>query len=442
MSGAAKTAPGLIIAAPSSNSGKTLVTLALLRALHRVGTKIASAKVGPDYIDPAFHSAASARPCLNLDPWAMRPDTVNRHIQDLSRDAEVILAEGVMGLFDGARDGSGSTADLAALTGWPVVLVVDVKGQSATAAAVVKGLASLRTDIRVAGVLFNRVGSPAHAEMLNMAMQAHVPEVPVLGCLPRVSDLVMPERHLGLVQAGENADLDAFLNKAADWVSECVDLSGLTGLASASSVAATSDDFSIPPLGQRIAVARDEAYAFSYDGVLNGWRRAGAEVSFFSPLADQAPAAAADSVYLPGGYPELHAGKLAANTVFMRGLQGAAENGAFVFGECGGYMTLGQGLVDADGTRHEMAGLLPLETSFEKRRLHLGYRRAISLCDTVLGASGLQLRGHEFHYATVAEEGDAPRLFQVTDAIGGKQEKIGLAVGRVAGSFLHLIDRA
>ncbi|WP_259783331.1 cobyrinate a,c-diamide synthase [Aestuariispira ectoiniformans] len=442
MSGAAKTAPGLIIAAPSSNSGKTLVTLAMLRALHRAGTKIASAKVGPDYIDPAFHSAASARSCLNLDPWAMRPQTIGSHVEALSQDADMILAEGVMGLFDGARDGSGSTADLAALTGWPVVLVVDVKGQSATAAAVVKGLASLRADIRIAGVLFNRVGSPAHTEMLNMAMQAHVPEVPVLGCLPRVAGLVMPERHLGLVQAGENADLNAFLNKAADWVSECVDLSGLTGLASASSVAATSDDFSIPPLGQHIAMARDDAYAFSYNGVLNGWRRAGAEISFFSPLADEAPAAAADSVYLPGGYPELHAGKLAANTVFMGGLRAAAEKGAFVFGECGGYMTLGQGLEDADGVRHKMAGLLPLETSFKKRRLHLGYRRAISLCDTVLGASGLQLRGHEFHYATVAEEGDAPRLFQVTDAVGGRQENIGLAVGSVAGSFLHLIDRA
>lgn len=437
-----ETAPGLIIAAPSSNSGKTLVTLALLRAMRHAGVRAASAKVGPDYIDPAFHTAASGRSCLNLDPWGMRPETIAGHIADLSQGAEVILAEGVMGLFDGARDGSGATADLAAATGWPVLLVVDVKGQSATAAAIVKGMQSFRPDISIAGVIFNRVGSPAHADMLAQAMQAALPEVPVLGYLPRASGLEMPERHLGLVQAGETDDLDAFLNRASAWVSAEIDVQKLAQLGKAAVGSPASSDVAVPPLGQRIAVARDQAYAFCYEGLLNAWRRAGASISFFSPLADEAPDADADSVYLPGGYPELHAGRLAANATFLAGVRQAAAKEAFVFGECGGYMTLGQGLVDADGTRHEMAGLLPLVTSFEKRKLHLGYRRAISLCDTPIGAKGLRLRGHEFHYATVLEEGDAPRLFQVTDAVGGKEERIGLTVGSVAGSFLHLIDRA
>lgn len=441
MGGTGISVPGLIVAAPSSGSGKTLVTLALLRALRRTGVKVASAKVGPDYIDPAFHAAASGRACLNLDPWAMRASTISGLIADLNDNADLIVAEGVMGLFDGARDDTGSTADLAALTGWPVLLVVDVKGQSTTAAAIVKGMQDLRDDITIAGVIFNRVGSPAHGDMLMAAMRKFLPEMPVIGCLPRAGDLVMPERHLGLVQAGEASDLDAFLERAADWVMTAIDIPSLPQLGRGCTLGEFEGVPMFPPLGQRIAIARDTAFAFCYEGLLRGWRQAGAEISFFSPLADETPDEDADSVYLPGGYPELHAGCLAANRRFLQGLRDRSAKGAFVFGECGGYMTLGRGLVDAGGDRHEMAGLLPLETSFEARRLHLGYRKAISLVDSPLGAKGAVLRGHEFHYATVVEEGTADRLFQVTDALGEKQETIGLSVGNVAGSFLHLIDR-
>lgn len=444
-------AAGLIVAAPASGSGKTVVTLGLLRCLARGGRRVASAKVGPDYIDPAFHAAASGAPCLNLDPWAMRPATVRGAVAHLAARAELIVAEGVMGLFDGASVppagealADGSTAHLAELTGWPVVLVVDARAMAASAAAVVRGFAGHRAGVRVAGVIFNRVGGEGHAEILRQSLAAMWPPVPVLGCLPRAEGLELPARHLGLVQAVEHPDLTGFMDRAAALVAEKIDLDALRGLARPwmGSDATPVTAQPLPPLGQRIAVAADEAFAFRYPLTLDGWRAAGAELSFFSPLADQAPAADADAVYLPGGYPELHAGRLAGNGRFLAGLRDAAGRGAFVFGECGGYMVLGQSLIDAQGRPHGMAGLLPLATSFAQRRLHLGYRQARIRESSPLGPAGTVFRGHEFHYATVVSEAGAPPMWQAGDATGQNQRVMGLRVGSVAGSFLHLIDRA
>jgi cobyrinic acid a,c-diamide synthase len=435
-------ASGLIVAAPSSGSGKTVVTAAVLRALCRGGVRVAPFKVGPDYIDPAFHAAASGRPCHTLDPWAMRPAMLARVLDAVGREADLVIGEGVMGLFDGASDGTGSTADLAALTGWAVVLVVDARGQGASVAALLRGFLTHRTDVEVAGVIFNRVGSADHGAMLCDAVAPL--SLPVLGAVPRTAALTLPERHLGLVQAGEQEDLGAFLDGAADVVGRHVDLDGLGALARPA-IAVASDDAGppgVPLLGQRVAVARDTAFAFIYPALVEDWRAAGAEVRFFSPLADEAPADDADAVYLPGGYPELHAGRLAANARFMAGLRAAAARGAAVYGECGGYMVLGDGLVDAGGARHAMAGLLPLETSFAERRLHLGYRAVRQLADSPIGGVGESWRGHEFHYATILREGPAPRLFAAADARGRALGEAGLAVGRVCGSFVHLIDRA
>jgi len=434
-------AQGLIISAPASGSGKTVVTLALLRALSRAGVAVASFKVGPDYIDPAYHAAASSRPCYNLDPWAMRPATLAGLIDRLRDDAALIVGEGVMGLFDGAGDGTGSTADLAALTGWPVVLVVDVRGQGASAAALLRGFAGHRADVAVAGVLFNRVGGPGHGELLRRAVAPF--GIPVLGCLPRDPALALAERHLGLVQAGERPDLDAFLDGAAGLVAREIDLGALSGLARPlRTLPAASDRTALAPLGQRVAVARDTAFAFAYPALLEGWRAAGAKLFAFSPLADEAPAADADAVYLPGGYPELHAGRLAGNRRFLDGLRAAAARGATVFGECGGYMVLGAGLTDGDGARHAMAGLLPLETSFAERRLRLGYRHARLVGGCALGPAGAAFRGHEFHYATVTNEGAGEALFDCRDSLGRDLGPGGRRRESVFGSFVHLIDRA
>jgi cobyrinic acid a,c-diamide synthase len=439
----AATPRGLVIAAPSSGGGKTTITLGLLRHLKRKGLRVASAKAGPDYIDPVFHAAASGRPCLNLDPWAMRQSTVQGLLARLARDADVVICEGVMGLFDGAgRRGLGSTADLAALLGWPVVLVIDIAKQAGSAAALLCGFAGHRPDIRVAGVILNRAAGERHAALALDAIAAAAPMVKRLGWLPRAEDLALPERHLGLVQAGEHPALDRFLATAADHVGGALDIEGLLDLAAPTTLAATSGPTApLTPIGQRVAVASDVAFAFAYPAVLEGWRSAGATVFAFSPLADEPPPADADAVYLPGGYPELHAESLAAAGRFLGGLQQAAARGAVIYGECGGYMVLGHGLVAADGKRHAMAGLLPLETSFAKPRLHLGYRRANLLGRTALGAAGTGWRGHEFHYASIIEEGASAALFTLADAEGATIGRAGCVAGNVMGSFVHLIDR-
>ena len=424
----------IIIAAPSSGAGKTTVTLGLLRALRRRGVAVASAKVGPDYIDPAFHAAASGRPCRTLDPWAMRPETLRHEFDRAAEGAELLIVEGVMGLFDGAADGGGSTADLAALLGLPVLLVQDVRGQTVSAAAVAQGFATYRDDVTVAAVVLNRVGSARHAELIRPAF-GHL-GLAILGALARSDEITLPSRHLGLVQAGEQADLDAFLERAADAIDGAIDLDRLQDCARPiSPTGATS--VAIPPLGGQIAVARDTAFAFAYPHVLDGWRAAGAELSFFSPLADEAPAERADSVYLPGGYPELHAGRLAASGQFRQGMRAAAARGAAIYGECGGYMVLGAGLVDGAGTRHAMLDLLPVETSFANPRRHLGYRRITLAAETPLGSAGASYRGHEFHFASETARADVPP-FCTRDGQGAA----GAIVGRVFGSFLHLIDRA
>jgi len=445
--------PGLVIAAPASGSGKTTVTLALIRALTRKGVRVASAKVGPDYIDPAFHTAAGGRACVNLDGWAMPVPLLGALANGLTPGADLVLCEGVMGLLDGAvapgqpghdplRDGS--TAALAARLGWPVVLVVDAKGMAASAGAVVRGFRDARSDVTVAGVIFTRAGPGVHADTLRGATAALAPGVPVLGVLPRDAKLSLPSRHLGLVQAGEHADLSAFLDHAADLAESHIDLEALTALARPATAMpsdlGTAVPVPLPPPGQRIALACDQAFAFAYPATLAGWRAAGAEIMPFSPLADEAPPADADAVYLPGGYPELHAGHLAGAARFLGGLRAAARRGAFVFGECGGYMVLGRGLVDAEGHRHAMAGLLPVETSFATPRLHLGYRAAVTLAETPFGPVGTRLRGHEFHYARAIQEDDgASALFAVHDARGRDLGSMGRREGAVAGSFLHLI---
>ena len=436
---------GFVIAAPASGSGKTTLTLALLRHLRDAGVRIGSLKVGPDFIDPSFHAAASSRPCFNLDPWAMRGSTFAAAIAAASHDADLVIAEGVMGLFDGATAHQGSTADVAVATGWPVLLVVDASAMAASAAAVVHGFASFRSDVEIAGVVFNRVGSDRHAELLREASAKT--GLPVLGCLRRDPALSLPDRHLGLVQASEHPDLENFLHFAAKRVAAALDIDTLMLLPrrtrqSALSAAPSGEGaMPLPVLGQRIAVARDRAFDFAYPLVLEGWRRAGAEISIFSPLADKGPPATADAVYLPGGYPELHAGRIADARRFMSGLRAAAVRGATVYAECGGYMVLGESLIDAEGQAHAMAGLLPVETTFAERGLTLGYRSAVVLADAPLGGTGASFRGHEFHYAKVLREDGDSALFRCADASGRDLGTVGRRVGSIMGSFVHLVDR-
>jgi len=427
---------GFMIAAPASGSGKTTITLGLLRALKRRGVGLAPVKAGPDYIDPAYHAAASGADCFNLDPWAMRPELISALSSRMTEGGKLLVAEGMMGLFDGAMDGRGSSADLAKMLDLPVVLVVDCARQSHSIAALVSGFSQFRKDVLIAGIVLNGVGSARHEMMLREALKPL--GIVVLGAVPRDAALVLPQRHLGLVQAGEHADLERFLDHAADVLEQRIDFVALMHIWSAPKRhTAMANVPRLKPLGNRIAVARDDAFAFSYTHLFEGWRRRGAEILFFSPLADEAPDENADAIYLPGGYPELFAGKLASATNFQRGMKAAASKGVAIYGECGGYMVLGETLVDAEGVNHPMLGLLPLETSFAQKKRQLGYRSLTPLS----GAPWqMPLKAHEFHYASIVREGEAERLFKVRDAMGEECGEAGLRVGSVSGSFMHVID--
>lgn len=426
-------AGGFLIAAPQSGSGKTTITLGLLRALARTGYNIRSAKAGPDFIDPAFHGAATGGTCVNLDPWGMREELI---LHLVGQSPVPLIVEGMMGLFDGGANGRGSAADLAKMLGLPVVLVVDAAKQSHSIAALVAGFRDYRSDISIAGVILNKVGSTRHEEMLREALD--LIDMPVVGCILRDSRLEQPSRHLGLVQAREHGDLQGFLEGAADIVEASVDLDKLLNLSRGTiSVGEVS---TLPPPGQRIAIARDDAFAFLYPHLVAGWQAHGAEISFFSPLENQAPKKGSDAVYLPGGYPELHGARLAQNQTFKKGLKSANASGAFVYGECGGFMVLGQTLIDAQGSGHEMANLLPLTTSFEKRKLNLGYRMVKLLQPLPFAATGSVLSAHEFHYSTVVSQGKANPLFAAQDSRDNDIGACGMVQGSVAGSYMHLID--
>ncbi len=420
------TAPRFLIAAPSSGSGKTTVTLGLLHALKRRGVAVRGAKSGPDYIDPKFHEAACGQPCLNLDAWAMS----ERRIASLASDGPLIV-EGAMGLFDGAPpDGKGACADLARQLNLPVVLVVDASRMAQSVAPIVQGFMNFDASVTIAGVILNKLGSARHEAMLRDALRPI--GVPVLGAIGRETQLAMPSRHLGLVQAQERDDLATFLDQAADLIEATVDLNAIGAL---SALPVGTDWPQTTPPAQRIAVASDAAFAFAYPHLLSDWRAAGASVEMFSPLADDI-VPDVDLIYLPGGYPELYAGQIAGNRRFLNSLRNASQ-ATDIYGECGGYMTLGDGLIDADGVRHEMAGLVRLETSFAARKLHLGYRNLAA----VEGAFAGQWKGHEFHYATTIKAEGKP-LFKASDATGAQLPDMGLVNGRVSGSFAHLIDLA
>ena len=420
---------GIIIAAPASGSGKTTLTLGLLRALSRRGVIVRGAKSGPDYIDTRFHQAACGAPCQNLDAWAM---SENR-LLTLAQGPGTLIIEGAMGLFDGAQpDGKGSTADLARQLNLPVVLVVDGSHMAQSVAPLVAGFAQHDPKVQIAAVILNRLGSPRHELILRDALAPL--GIPVIGAIARQGDLHHPSRHLGLVPAGEREDLDAYLSGVADVVENSVDLDAFVRLNRPLPVP-SSETRNIAPPAQSIAIAQDQAFLFAYPHLLDDWRTAGAELSFFSPLNNEAPAKA-DMVFLPGGYPELHAERLANADIFRKGMAKVAET-AVIYGECGGYMVMGETLCDAAGKTHPMLGMLHLETSFAKRKLHLGYRQLTGLSGPFTGDHN----GHEFHYASTIRA-DGPPLFKAKDASGTELPSMGLTNGRACGSFAHIIDRA
>lgn len=429
---------GILISAPSSGTGKTTVMLGLLRAFSDMGLRVQPFKSGPDYIDPAFHHAAARKASFNLDSWGMDEALMNTIVAE-GEDADIAITEGSMGLYDGVAtkgaSGFGSSAETAVRFGWPVILVVDVSGQAQSAAATALGFMNYMPDLPFGGVILNRVASPRHERLARLGMEQA--GIKVLGMLPRRGDLALPERHLGLIQAIEHPDLEQAISNYASFLSEHVDLEAIRAVAQGTNPPKVGR--LVRPPAQRIALARDAAFSFTYPHLLKAWRTEGAEILPFSPLNDDL-VPDADLVWLPGGYPELHAGTLAGANRFLTSLREHAATKP-VHGECGGYMALGTTLIDKEGVAHKMAGLLGVVTSYEKRKFHLGYRQAV-LQEAVLGYQrGSRLRGHEFHYSTILEEPDAP-LAQVTDADGNLVSETGSLRGHVSGTFFHMISEA
>ncbi len=441
------TARALLIGAPRSGTGKTTLSVGIIAALSRRGRRVRALKCGPDYIDAAFHAAASGAECANIDSWAMSPGHMAAILRSAAGEEGILVVESAMGLFDGVagnRGRSGAAADIAIRFGIPVILAIDIAGQAQSAGAVAKGFAAFDPGLEVAGAILNGVASERHLQTASEGLEAA--GIPRLGWLPRQKRFAFQDRHLGLVQARERRDLAREIETLADRIAETVDLDRVEALARPPLAPDDSDEadrFATRPLdppGQRIALAEDDAFSFFYAHVAAAWRRRGAEIVRFSPLADEPPPEDCDCCWLPGGYPELHAGRLAAARRFLEGLTAFAETRP-VHGECGGYMVLGRTLEDADGNVHEMAGLMGHRTSFRERKLHLGYRRAVVGRDCALGRAGTAVRGHEFHYATLLDDGTDDALLTVSDGEGRELGNGGGRRGNATGTFFHAIAR-
>lgn len=435
-----------LIASPYSGAGKTVCTLALLSGLRQKGLRVAGAKLGPDYIDPAFHESTTGHPALALDLWAMHKERLLMLWSLLTQEKDCVLVEGAMGLFDGAVGGGGSSADLADFLRLPVLLVVPCAKMGQSVAALVQGFVQYRPSLSVTGLLLNQIGSARHERLLRNALAPL--EIPILGAVPSLPCFALEQRHLGLIQAQEISELRDKIETAGQIIFTYVDRTAL--LRSTVSVDAERSEIperslpGLPPLGRHIALARDAAFGFLYPHFLKKWQAEGVQLSFFSPLRNEAPNPSCDAVFLPGGYPELHAARLSQAQNFRKTMQDYAARGVLIYGECGGYMSLGESLIDAQGTAHPMLGLLPLVTSFATRKRQLGYRllRPYESLPPPFARMGKEIRGHEFHYATTLKEGSTEThpLFHATDSEGIPLPPLGLRRGSVMGSFAHVID--
>lgn len=428
-------ARGFIVAGTSSGVGKTTIATALAGALRARGLRVQPFKAGPDYIDPTYLARAAGRSCRNLDTWMVPPETVRELFTRAASDADVALVEGVMGLFDGADDGAGSAAHLARLLGLPVVLVIDARAMAQSAAAMVLGYQRFDPEVRVAGVILNRVAGARHAAICREAILAHT-GVPVIGAIPRDEEAAIPERHLGLVPDVETPAADRWFDGLTQLAATHLDLDALLAIAAPVGTAEVAQPVfpaSTPAHHARIAIARDEAFHFYYQDSLDLLEAHGAELVPFSPLADAA-LPACDAVYIGGGFPELFAADLARNEAMRSALRAAAARGVPVYGECGGLMYLGRGMADFEGVRHEMAGLVPAESVMQATRLTLGYREVESRGTPLLPA-GQRMRGHEFHWSALtsppSEDGAA---YRVLDQDGRAD---GYRVGSVTATYVH-----
>lgn len=441
---------GFLISAPQSGSGKTTVSLAIMAALVRRGFAVCPFKCGPDFIDPGYHRLATGNASVNLDGWICGEEFVRRTFKAslaTMTGRKVAVIEGAMGLFDGigASGRDGSSAQIASITGAPVVLVVDARGMAGSAAALVKGFARFDPEVRVAGVIFNNVGSRSHAEILRIAMAEALPDITVFGSVPRDETLVIDSRHLGLVTAEEDRLSNDFMDRLAEMAERFLDVDRLAALEvnpPQTALVKNGNDFTLPPAvegGVRIAVARDKAFCFMYEDNLRLLQNAGAEIAFFSPIRDRELPADINGIYLPGGYPELYAKELGANMKMKEAIRGVVAEDMPVYAECGGFVYLTQG-VDASENQVEsdLVGIFPVRSRMLPRRKALGYRQVELATGSIIGREGALCRGHEFHYSETGEMPDCiARCYRVSRQ-GIELGAEGFRVRNCLGSYIHL----
>lgn len=432
--------PRIVVAAVSSGGGKTTVVTGLLSALRQKGLKVQSYKVGPDYIDPGYHRLASGYPAHNLDSWLMPEDKLREIFIRTSKEADISVVEGVMGLYDGGRSGVSSTAEIAKLLDAPVVLVIDVKSMGASAAAIALGFREYDQQVKLAGVILNRLGSDTHRLMIEKAMQEI--GIPVLGAIKRDDSLAMPERHLGLLPVEENQrELEAVeaIGRAVVSQTDLVSIIRLADKAGEMELADDSNAVTEDDKNVTIAVARDDAFSFYYPESLRILEKSGARIILFSPLKDK-KLPFCDGVILGGGFPEMFAEALRCNYTMLESIKNAAESGMPIYSECGGFMYLTQAMIDFDGIEHPMAGVLPCRVQMNKKLQMVGYVSAEMNTDTVLGPKGTRLHGHEFHFSSeiIPEKDCRDRAFTFTRMRNNAVYQAGYAWKNVLGSYLHL----
>lgn len=429
--------PRVVIAATQSSSGKTTVVTGILRALKNKGMKVQPFKVGPDYIDPSYHGMAAGRAGHNLDTWLVDESRINDLFASEAENADIAIIEGVMGLYDGGKNGISSTAQLAKKLQAPVILVINVQSMGDSAAAIALGFKLYDEEVNLAGVILNRLGSPTHKMLIEEAM-ARI-NVPVFGAVYRDDSVHMPERHLGLTPAQEN-NAKEIIEIISAKIAKEVYLDEIIKLACAA-----------PPLEVQenkqsnaakdivIAVAKDKAFSFYYPASLKQLSDCGAKIEFFSPLEDETIPSNSSALIFGGGFPEIFADKLAANKSMLTSIRRANENKMPIYAECGGYMYLMQGIFDFDGNFHAMAGIIPATAKMNKKLQTVGYVKAKNLHDNILGEKDCVYHGHEFHFSTQSEEAqDFPWAFEFVKMRNNAEYKAGYAKDNILGSYLHL----
>lgn len=435
-----KKIPRVIIAATQSGSGKTTIVTGLIRALHNKGLTVQACKIGPDYIDPGYHRIASTRSTLNLDSWLLAPELLKREFVRAAADADICIVEGVMGLYDGGKNGVSSTAEIAKLLDAPVLLVIDAKSMGESAAALALGFLRYDSDVHIAGVILNRLGSDTHAAIIAEAMDKI--NVPVWGTIRRDNALTVPERHLGLLPATEN-ETCALVERLGQTVGSSLELAKIISLAD-SAPPLTYDD--LPHIKRTaqvsdvcIAVAKDKAFSFYYADSLTALTDRGVRLVYFSPLSDEPVPNDAAGVIIGGGFPEMFAAQLTANGITSHSLQTAAALGMPIYAECGGYMYLTEGLTDFHGQNYPMTGIIPLRVQMQDKLQMVGYVTAEFCRDTILGEAGDTLKGHEFHFSRETESPAASACaFQFTRLRNGNTYAAGYADKNILASYLHI----